>query len=879
MSEAAEAGGATRASASGASSVTTSSAGASGADPAVAGIGAPVSDEALEALRVRVTGVVQGVGFRPFVYRVAQAHGVKGWVLNAVDGVTIHAEGSPAALDALVIDVAEHPPAAAQVQRVTMDEVPVEGFADFSIVMSDAAAEDEVTLVSPDLATCDDCARELLDPADRRHRYPFINCTNCGPRFTIINGLPYDRPKTSMERFPLCPVCAHEYADPLDRRFHAQPNACFACGPHLEWRSLDGQAAGPVQVARTRADSDRLISQAVSLMAQGGIVAVKGLGGFHLMCDAADEGALARLRQRKKRDGKAFAVLVATADEARTWCEVSPEERRLLESPARPIVLLRKRAGAALARGLVDDLPELGVMLPATPLQHLLLADFREATGRGMLVATSGNVHDDPIVADDGEAAVRLAPIADALLGHDRAIVSRYDDSVARVIAVPGVDQAGGSLHAVQFIRRARGYAPFPVKAGLVAPGAGEGALDSGTEAELESAAVPAPTSAPAPACESPSASESARCVLGTGSEQKNTLCLSRGGEMFVSQHIGDVESVETYDAWLEAKARYERLFKLSPTHVACDLHPEYLVSKWARDQRLPVIEVQHHHAHIASVLGEHGIAGPVCGVAFDGTGYGPDGALWGGEVLVANQADYERFANFSYVPLPGGAAAIRNPLRTALGALWAFDLLDHPGAATALRQLGDQAPVLLGMIEQGLNCPQTSSVGRLFDAASALCGVCVRPSYEGEAAILLDAARAGFDRFDPDERYRVAIRKNAALPQSTAHDTSVVMLDAAPTFRALLDDLVADVPVAVVSARFHGALVQAVADVAELVRAAYGIDQVALSGGSFMNRFLIENCLDQLGQRGFTVAVNADLPPNDGCISYGQAVVASARG
>ncbi len=855
----------------------------------------------LEALDIHVTGVVQGVGFRPFVYRAAKRNLVSGWVLNAVDGVDIHAEGESRLLDTFVIEISENAPAAAQVREIDLKEVPLQGCEGFEIRFSDTADSRETTLVSPDLATCDDCVRELFDPADRRYRYPFINCTNCGPRFTIIDKLPYDRPATSMKGFEMCPDCAAEYADPGDRRFHAQPDACFACGPRISWKQGDD----PVAWGGTREESDAIFARAVELLLAGGIVAVKGLGGFHLACDASNAGAVERLRERKHREGKAFAVMMGSADDARRVCLVDDAEQRLLESPQRPIVLLRKRPGAALTPRLADKLPELGVMLPCTPVQHLLMHDFAEAAASRaagadgsaeagtlppMLVMTSGNIHDEPIVTDDGEAYARLTGVADAFLGNDRPILSRYDDSVARIV------KAGSSGDAVQMIRRARGFAPAPI------------AVEQGGDLGRKT-------------------------LLAVGPEQKNTLAYVRQGaqrsEAFVSQHIGDMENAETFDAWLEAKERYARLFRLNPSLLACDPHPEYLSTKWAREQArkegMPLAEVQHHHAHIASVLGENAIDNAVCGIAFDGTGYGIDGAIWGGEVLLANRRAFERFANFAYVPMPGGAAAIKNPLRMAYGALWEFDLLDHPAAADALAPLGADALELCDrMIERGLNTPYTSSVGRLFDAASALLGICADPTYEGEPAILLEAAIEGLpeasasaregsatrrsaaqDPSDPScapllqsddtvdgvqtvapsspadadarARYRIEIVKNTATPESTAQDTSVLLLDEAPVFKALLDDRAAGVPVGVIARRFHDAFVQAIADVAELCRALYGIGTVALSGGVFMNRYLIEHALEALERVGFTVAVNRELPPNDGCVSYGQAVVAWA--
>lgn len=826
----------------------------------------------IDAVDIHVKGIVQGVGFRPFVYRMAKKYLINGWVLNAADGVYIHAEGESKLVDEFIMELSDNPPAASRVEEIDIKEVPLEDFDSFEIRFSDDDAVEETTLVSPELATCEDCVRELFNPNDRRYRYPFINCTNCGPRFTIIDHLPYDRVATSMAAFPMCEKCAAEYADPLDRRFHAQPDACFECGPSVTWSvgTDDDKLVG-----KTREESDAIFAAAVEMLMEGKILSVKGLGGFHLVCDANNAEAVAELRRRKRRDGKAFAVMAPAVAAVRALCFVSEEEEAVLTGASRPIVLLRKRPDGAIGAGVADRLSELGVMVPYTPVQHLLMHDFAEAweaahpeeaaaacapgTPVPLLVMTSGNVHDEPICIADEEAREKLAGIADAFLGNNRPILTRFDDSVVRLIQVDEVDGKPG--HAIQFLRRARGYAPVPVSV------AAEGA-------------------APAEGV-----------IFAAGPEQKNTFTLLRGTDGFVSQHIGDVENAETYDAWLATKDRFESLFEMEPAAVACDLHPEYLTSKWAHHQGLPVTEVQHHHAHIVSVMAEHGLTDAVCGIAFDGTGYGVDGAIWGGEVLLANRSNFERFANFAYVPMPGGAAAIKHPLRMAYGVLWAYDLLEHPAAAVALAPLGDEAEVCDTMIERGLNTPMTSSVGRLFDAASALLGICTEPSYEGEGAILLEAAMeaAGADVAGaaaveeaagvvPDddlaarERYAVTAEKNTATETSTAEDTSVILLDAEATFHALLDDLEAGVPVSVIGRRFHDAMVSAIVMSAELVRALYGIATVALSGGVFMNRYLTEHVLADLAAAGFTAAINRDLPPNDGCISLGQAVVCSAR-
>lgn len=920
----------------------------------------------IDAVDIHVKGIVQGVGFRPFVYRMAKKYLINGWVLNAADGVYIHAEGESKLVDEFIMELSDNPPAASRVEEIDIKEVPLEDFDSFEIRFSDDDAVEETTLVSPELATCDDCVAELFNPNDRRYRYPFINCTNCGPRFTIIDHLPYDRAATSMAAFPMCERCAAEYADPLDRRFHAQPDACFECGPHISfaWRQTNeadaavptgtcpslsalsltaqrplGRASSELQApvatsltstqpvlgeknievhggfnvvwGKTREESDAIFAAAVDMLMAGKILAVKGLGGFHLVCDANNAEAVVELRRRKRRDGKALAVMAQGMVDVRALCEASEEEEAVLTGSTRPIVLLRKLAGAALGDGLADGLSELGVMLPYTPVQHLLMHDFAEAwraaepaalrdetadtPGRPvpLLVMTSGNVHDEPICIADEEAREKLAGIADAFLGNNRPILTRFDDSVVRLIRVPGASaEAAGAParpdYAIQFLRRARGYAPVPVSVAVNAQAVAANEAAEGAEAMPRVA-----EEAEADSAEHPRAG----VIFAAGPEQKNTFTLLRGTDGFVSQHIGDVENAETYDAWLATKDRFESLFEMKPAAVACDLHPEYLTSKWAHHQDLPVTEVQHHHAHIVSTMAEHGLTDAVCGIAFDGTGYGVDGAIWGGEVLLANRQAFERFANFAYVPMPGGAAAIKHPLRMAYGVLWAYDLLEHPAAVAALEPLDEQAEVCERMIERGLNTPMTSSVGRLFDAASTLLGICTEPSYEGEGAILLEAAMeiagadapgaaaaeeeagvSGEDELAAKERYAVIVEKNTATEASTAQDTSVLLLDAEPTFRALLDDLAAEVPASVISRRFHDAMVGAIIMSAELVRAMYDISTVVLSGGVFMNRYLVEHALADLTAAGFTAAINRDLPPNDGCISLGQAVVASAR-
>ena len=872
-----------------------------------------------EARDITIKGIVQGVGFRPFVYRCAHECNIAGWVLNGTFGVKVHAEGTPENLDAFIMNVHDNAPAAAHIAQMDIADAALEPCSNFTIEASLQSENDAITLVSADLATCAACEQELFDPHNRRYRYPFINCTNCGPRFTIIDKLPYDRPHTSMGSFEMCPSCAEEYTNPLNRRFHAQPDACWNCGPYLSWTHQGSTSWGT-----TRQESDAILEQAVCVLRAGGILAVKGLGGFHLVCDAENEEALATLRMRKRREGKPFAVMMQNTQSVRELCYVSESEQALLEGSVRPIVLLRLQPSVRLAKGLADNLYELGVMLPYTPLQMLLMHDFVRAGGR-MLVMTSGNIHDEPIVTSDEQARETLGPLVQGIIGNNREIRARYDDSVVRVLEF---GQAGNAL---QFVRRARGYAPTPVR--------------------VSDAFGAAPNS----------------CVCATGPEQKTTLCFMRNTEAFVTQHIGDVENALVSDAWFETLDRYEQLFCLRPTLLACDKHPEYLTTKWAREQNTARVEVQHHHAHLASVLAENNIDGPALGFAFDGTGYGTDGAIWGGEALLCNTRTFERFGNFAYAPMPGGAAAVKNPLRMAYGVLWAYDLLEHPVATAALAPLENAAPVLNQMIESGINTPYTPSVGRLFDAAAALLGICTQPAYEGEGAVLLEAwamraaerpvfmASSGSAKFrseasqpsfhathslaqsslhsaEPlsqvaciegdctvlhseatqpsfhtaqsplqpslhsansssasvadgavdttdacDERYRIEIQKNVATSNSTAQDTSVLLFDAAPVFAALLDDMQAGVSAQDIALRFHKAFVKLIVDAAQVFRALYDISTVALSGGVFLNRYLCEHVVPALVEAGFSVALNKEVPPSDGCISLGQAVVACA--
>lgn len=792
-------------------------------------------------IRIHITGIVQGVGMRPFVYREAVAHGVDGWVLNASDGVHIEAHAEPCALERFVAALRQHAPAASRIEGIAvtpLDDARPAEVDGFSIRGSDASSA-RTTLVSPDIATCPDCLRELFDPADRRYHYPFINCTNCGPRFTIIRDLPYDRPLTSMGAFPMCPSCAAEYADPLDRRFHAQPDACFECGPHITWREA-GQ--GTERVGIDLASSDEIIDRCTQLIASGGIVAIKGLGGFHLACDAASDHAVAELRRRKRRGNKPLAIMVANVADAELLCHVDEAERAVLSGSARPIALLARKLSPALAlaHGVALDLPELGIMLPYTPLQHLLLA---ACANRGVraLVMTSGNASGRPIEVDDARAWERLVEpgLADALLGNERAILARYDDSVVRV-------EGGRPVP----VRRARGYAPRP----LALPASG----CSGDEAP---------------------------CILACGAEQKATLALTReladgGASCFLSQHIGDVEGGEVLDAWHDARRKLQGLFGLEPAVLACDLHPGYLTSQWARAEAdetgMRLVEVQHHHAHVASVIAEAAARGEldadarVVGIALDGTGAGTDGTVWGGELLVADLRGFSRAAHLAPWPLPGGAASIRDPRRCAHALLRELRLLDHPGAAPLLRSIPDQErAVAETMIERRLNCPLTSSAGRLFDAVAALTGICRRASYDGEPAIELEAAARRASR---------SARANDPAPAAAATGAVAGPLDLRPVLLPVLEGIARGGDADAIALGFHRDLAELIVRAAVGIARAEGICDVVLSGGVFMNRLLLERVRRGLVRAGLRVHTPRSIPFNDGCIAYGQAAVARAR-
>ncbi len=745
----------------------------------------------LARVRIRVAGIVQGVGFRPFVHGLAAELGLAGFVGNDEAGVVIEAEGPPDALDALVVALRDRAPAMAVVEEIDVEPMSPLGATGFKIAASEAGGR-RTTLISPDTATCDDCLAEMWDPADRRYRYPFINCTNCGPRFTIVTEVPYDRPFTTMAGFPMCAACAAEYHDPADRRFHAQPVACPDCGPTLRLVGADS----PVQ--------DPLVG-AAELLRAGAVLAVKGLGGFHLAALAASEPAVSALRSRKHREDKPFAVQAADLDVARALAEVDDAEAAELTSRRRPIVLLRRRPGAALAASVAPGNSYLGVMLPYTPLHHMLAAEVGEP-----IVLTSGNVSDEPIAYDDADAAERLHPIADAFLTHDRPIHVRADDSVIRVV--------GGQ---VLPIRRSRGYAPEPL----------------------------------------PLAFSAARPLLGCGAELKNTFCLARGRHAFLSHHIGDLENFETLRSFTDGIEHFRRLFDVQPELVAYDLHPEYLSTKYAQElDGVELVGVQHHHAHIASCLADNGEAGPVIGIACDGTGYGSDGTLWGGEVLEASLHGFRRLAHLEPVPLPGGATAIRQPWRMASSWLHAAYAGEPPDDLDVQARNAAQWPAVRKLLGSEFAGPVTSSTGRLFDAVSALIGIRDTVNYEGQAAIELEQA--------------VHRAETGSYP--VAEQDGVIA--AGDLIRAVVVDVRAGVDPPVIAARFHNGLVDALAGVAQRCGAEAGIGTVALSGGVFQNVVLLTRLTERLQAAGLRVLTHSRVPPNDAGVSLGQVAVAAAR-
>lgn len=752
-------------------------------------------------LRLRVRGLVQGVGFRPFVHGLAARLGVSGFVGNEAGGVFLEVEAAALVLDRFRAVLRSDAPPLAVIEQVEAEPIPPLGEVGFVIVPSRDATPSNIT-VPPDTAVCADCLREMFDPADRRFRYPFINCTNCGPRFTLILDMPYDRPRTTMRSFALCPACEREYHDPTDRRFHAQPIACPVCGPQVWFRDRTGGEEVPDEAA---------IQAAREALKAGRVVAVKGIGGFHLACDATNDVAVSVLRQRKGRGQKPLAVMMSDAAEVRRYAILDESEERILAGRERPIVLLRMRESpGGLSHHVAPGQMHVGVMLPYSPLHHLLIEEMPP------LVMTSGNRSDEPIVKENDEALDRLAGLADAFLLHDRVVHAWCDDSVVRVFR--GVELP---------VRRSRGYAPYPVRLPFDLP----------------------PT-------------------LAVGGEVKATFALASGRHAYLSQHIGDMENLETLTAFERAADHFEALFRIEPRRVVCDLHPGYLSSRWAEQyaaQRgLELVKVQHHHAHVATVLAEHGwpAGSPVIGVAFDGTGYGTDRTVWGGEFLIAGYAGFHRAAHLQPVPLPGGDAGVKHVSRLGMAYLHAAGIPWSEAIPCVAACAGSARSVLARQLASGFNCVPITSMGRLFDAVAAILGVCQTATYEAQAAMELEAACSP-DLAVGEAGYRFAL---------TGDDP--IVCDFSPVLWALVADWGRGVPVGVLAARFHDAVAALVGTVASTVRQRTGVSTVALSGGVFQNVALLERTVDRLEAEGFAVLVHRRVPPNDGGLALGQLVV-----
>jgi hydrogenase maturation protein HypF len=777
----------------------------------------------LRSVNIHITGIVQGVGFRPFIYGLATRLRLDGWVRNTSAGVDIQVDGTADAIDSFLSYLKSELPPLARIDSIEISFETPRGFNGFEIVNSEILAG-AFQPISPDVSICQDCLKELLDPSNRRFRYPFINCTNCGPRFTIINDIPYDRSNTTMLSFEMCPDCAAEYTNPLDRRFHAQPVACPVCGPQIWLEGVDG---------RRIAERDDAILSTQKLLANGKIVAIKGLGGFHLACDALNIEAVTELRRRKLRVDKPFALMMLDLETVKKHCFTNEGERALLESRQRPIILLLRRPGSLIVAEVAPKQANIGVMLPYTPLHYLIFSPERgiqiSKDEIHPLVMTSGNLSDEPIATGNDEARQRLASLADAFLMHNRDIRTRCDDSVIRV---PGFQELEsrvipkeGKTTSVYFLRRSRGYAPDPIQLPFEAP-----------------------------------------ALLATGPDLKNTFCVSQKYYAFISHHIGDMENYETLISFEDGVEHFERLFRINPQAIICDLHPDYLSSRYAiqrsQHENLPLIHVQHHHAHIAACMADNGLDGshPVIGLAFDGTGYGEDGAIWGGEFLVADYKGFHRSFHLDYFPLPGGDAAIKRPARTALALLWHLGMDWDDQLAPVKDICYEERQALRIQLERGLYTQQTSSMGRLFDAAAALAGVRQMVNYEAQAAIEFEAV------LDPSEAgaYRFEIRDGIA--------------EVGEVFRALLTDIHAGVPTPVISARFHNGLSELSRQICANIRSQTGISEVALSGGVWQNMALLTRTVRALKRDGFTIYVHRQVPTNDGGLSLGQLMVGAVR-
>ncbi len=749
-----------------------------------------------ERRRVTVQGLVQGVGFRPFVYRLAHELGLNGWVVNSSQGVTVEVEAIPVRLDTFITRLQNELPPHAAIHHLDWQSIALVGERAFEIRHSDDVGA-KTAIVLPDLATCPECLKELFDPANRRYRYPFTNCTHCGPRFSIVQGLPYDRPNTTMRLFEMCDECRAEYENPLDRRFHAQPNACPKCGPQLALWDKNGT---------TLAVRDEALLADVEAIQQGKVVAVKGIGGFHLMVDARNEKAVRLLRSRKHRDEKPLALMYPSLESIKADCEVSDLEAKLLTSSEAPIVLLR-RVGGDIAPNVAPNNPYLGVMLPYTPLHHLLMRELGFP-----IVATSGNLSGEPICIDEHEALERLGQIADLFLVHDRPIARHVDDSIVRAAA-------GREL----ILRRARGYAPLPFE-------------------------LP----------------PNSMTLIAAGSHLKNTAAVSSGQQAFISQHIGDMDTVQAYDAYQHVIHDFQQLYELHPSAVVCDLHPDYRSTGYAESLGLPVIHVQHHYAHVLSCMADNHLEGSVLGVSWDGTGYGTDGTIWGGEFLLVNERSFDRAAHLMTFRLPGGDQAVKEPRRSALGLLYAVYGDDIPTDLAPIQSFSPSELALLkSALRKGLNSPLTSSAGRLFDAVAALIGLRQRANFEGQAAMDLEFIQNG--RIS-DKCYPFAV-----TDITSDFDTPRRILDLKLTVRAIISDLRDGVAVGEIATTFHNTLTEMIIEIVRHVDE----KQVVLTGGCFQNKTLLEHTIDRLLEEGFSPYWHRNIPPNDGGIALGEIMAA----
>jgi hydrogenase maturation protein HypF len=773
---------------------------------------------------IHITGVVQGVGFRPFIYGLAIDHKLSGWVLNTSAGVDIHIEGPQKVINSFVHAVEHKKPPLAYIDEIVVERCSPDGYTSFEIKHSKPIPE-AFQPVSPDVSVCQDCLNELFDPNDRRYLYPFINCTNCGPRFTIIKDIPYDRPLTTMAEFKMCPECLKEYVDPLNRRFHAQPVACPVCGPHVwvEFNEMVNASTLTSDLYRSEAS----IRMTRALLAQGKIVAIKGLGGVHLACDALNQRAVAELRRRKLRVDKPFAVMMSDIETISEHCFISSYERELLESPERPVVILQERPQSIIPKAVAPYQNTLGVMLPYTPLHYLLFAELPEDENSqtksqplSVLVMTSGNISEEPIAIENNEARKHLANIADVFLLHNRSIFTRCDDSVMRVIAKDNV-------RTPYPIRRSRGYAPFPVHLAWNSPP-----------------------------------------ITAVGGELKNTFCISRDRYAFLSQHIGNLENYETLESFEKGIRHYEHLFRIQPQIIAYDLHPNYLATRYAlersENEGITALGIQHHHAHIAACMAEHKLSDdmPVIGVAFDGTGYGTDGAIWGGEFLLSTYESFERIAHLKYTPLPGGDTAIRKPSRIALSHLWQAGLSWEPHLPSVAALSEEERLVLHSQLEHRINTPMTSSIGRLFDAVASIVGIRQVINYEAQAAIELEA----IVNLENEERYGYEI-------QST---NGHFIIDPSQIIHSVVNDIQAGLTPDIISARFHNTLASMVLDVCKKVQEIYSYSRVVLSGGVWQNMTLLNQTVRKLETNGFDPYIHYQVPSNDGGIALGQAVIAA---